>query len=106
MVDRRLAAFALAALAARPAGAWGKLGHQLVVEGAARALAPPLADLARRNLGRLKSRSMDPDFIWRDECGRAEAVQHFFDADAYPVALGELPHDLDALRARFGAAAV
>ncbi len=89
--------------AARPASAWGFIGHRLIMRRAIELLPPELKPFFERNREEIVIRVVDPD-IWRN-VGWDEDAHHFMDFGApeygaYPFAA--LPHDYDAALQKFG----
>jgi hypothetical protein len=79
--------------------AWGDVGHQLIVERAATAVPEPLRSFAVARVAALAEAAVEPDRIWRHQCGYDEAIRHFFHLDAHggdPLAISPDIADLYA----------
>jgi len=109
VVDRRTVVTLLGGvllLLAEGAASWGLIGHRLVVERAVELVPGELGRALRAEERRLEERSLDPDLLWRKECGRQEGIQHFFDVDLHGGDPAKVSRDLEELKRRQGAAAV
>jgi hypothetical protein len=105
-MKRLASAIVLALLVLRPApaGAWGGDVHRLINRSAVTCLPVDFAGFAQW-AGDLEQLSTDADD--RKDYVPTEAMRHYIDIDDYPEFFTHtLPHDYDAMVARYGAARV
>lgn len=85
---------------------WGANTHKFIGKEFGKHI-PPSMGFVLRNIDAISTHSVDPDNRKGDPAYPNESQKHFIDQDIYPEFFtGRLPHTLDSMNAKYGAAAV